>query len=290
MCDLFECTRMTIKTICAWLQNNVGWLKDLMWIIFTAIATIIAIKTYKNAKKSIFQPLNTEVIKQQSSLFIKIYHLLKGNIFDNVDYSNSFFLNIYSELIQLGYAIDFPPEMNEDINELLETSLVGGCNAEEEYDDSLGDEKSETFVEKVCDGNLDAERTGLNHIVYLRDPTIRKGENLEPIMVYPTKKSAAFLDELEHIISDPFLPTTFKDKLSKLADDIRTNSVEKMMSSLQLALNSIWLEEGISNEEIDKKITFWHNYYVDVTIKHDNAVEEIFLEMNKYLKVDTLFE
>ncbi len=43
-----------------------------LWIIFTLIATVIAVLTYKRARYTILQPLRSEVIKRQADLLIEI--------------------------------------------------------------------------------------------------------------------------------------------------------------------------------------------------------------------------
>ena len=45
------------------LVENIGIVKDILWIIFTLIATIVAVLTYKRARLTFLQPLRSEVVK-----------------------------------------------------------------------------------------------------------------------------------------------------------------------------------------------------------------------------------
>lgn len=37
----------------AWLSKNIFWIKDIFWIVFTLVATIVSIKTYIRGKRQI---------------------------------------------------------------------------------------------------------------------------------------------------------------------------------------------------------------------------------------------
>jgi len=45
-----------------WLSENITWIKDIFWVVFTSIATIVSIKTYIRAKSTILQPLRTDIV------------------------------------------------------------------------------------------------------------------------------------------------------------------------------------------------------------------------------------
>ena len=63
-----------------WIWTNISTIKDILWIIFTFIATFIAILTYRRAKYTILQPLRTEVIKKQTELFVEIIENFSDDI------------------------------------------------------------------------------------------------------------------------------------------------------------------------------------------------------------------
>ena len=60
-----------------WLKRNAAPLRDISTIIFTLIATTVAILTYRRARISLFQPLRTEVVKRQADILLALledYH------------------------------------------------------------------------------------------------------------------------------------------------------------------------------------------------------------------------
>jgi len=62
-----------------WLSENITWIKDIFWVVFTSIATIVSIKTYIRAKSTILQPLRTEVIKRQTDLLVELLSFIMDN-------------------------------------------------------------------------------------------------------------------------------------------------------------------------------------------------------------------
>ena len=52
----------------------------MLWIIFTLIATIIAVLTYKRAKSTVLQPIRNETIKKQAVLLEEILNFIKLDV------------------------------------------------------------------------------------------------------------------------------------------------------------------------------------------------------------------
>ena len=49
-----------------WVLANLSDIKDLFWIVFTLVTTVVAVLTYRRAKMTLLQPLRSEVIKRQT--------------------------------------------------------------------------------------------------------------------------------------------------------------------------------------------------------------------------------
>lgn len=67
------------------LVENIGIIKDVLWIIFTLVATIVAVLTYKRARLTFLQPLRSEVVKRQIDEMIELLNFLNT---DNLDKKN----------------------------------------------------------------------------------------------------------------------------------------------------------------------------------------------------------
>lgn len=58
------------------IKTNIGWIRDMSWIIFTCVATVTTILTYIRAKETILQPVRAEVIKRQTEIMAKILEFI----------------------------------------------------------------------------------------------------------------------------------------------------------------------------------------------------------------------
>lgn len=279
-------------------------IKNLLWIIFTAIATIIAVLTYKNAKKSLFQPLHSEVIKRQTNLYVDVYDLLKGNIFEKIDYEGIFNLCLFGSLNELGYDTDPPDDTKIELSKCTDSNFVFGqpiYEDEEGYKQDFQDTNiafniSEEF-DLVYDGTIELNDSSKNRPEFLVnqkaciiESEIVKGMPIHPLLIYSTDKNCEFMRKLESFTDDPLLQSDFKNELKKLYDDIITNQTEKMYNTLDLLLNRIFEMDELSFEELDSMMIEEYNCFVKNMIKHDDTIKKIFGMINNYLKVDILFK
>ena len=100
-----------LNSVFEFVKNNISWIKDILWVLFTLIATIIAILTYKRAKSSILQPIRTETIKKQSVWLEDILKFIRND----VDYYELLELNVLSFLIDYGFVLKNQKELKESI-------------------------------------------------------------------------------------------------------------------------------------------------------------------------------
>lgn len=256
-----------------WFKDNVSWIKDFAWIIFTAVATLIAIKTYKNAKKTLFQPLNSEVIKAQKDLFIEIYHLIKNDFFINIDYDGVFDFEFFGALNDIGYDICISEDFEKEYNELINNGfhLVSRKLSENE----INEEKSILLIHQEAN---------------IIDAPPVDGEAVEVMFLQISKKSQNLIDKLNELANDPLLPTEFKDKMNNLISSIHYNFVEVMMPILSLVINEIWFSEHLTDDEIINIRSDYYNHFVETAIDHNQEINEIYSYINNYLKVDELFK
>lgn len=256
-----------------WTIVNVSWIKDIMWIVFTFIATVIAIKTYRNAKRTLFQPLNTEVIKEQKNLFINIYHILKDDLFCNIDYESVFELEFFGSLRELGYNnIVVSDEFENNYRDLVNSGLhlVNGCSQDEEI--------SET------------EEILMYQYVSVVERPIVEGEPVVVFFMIMSPKCQKIINSLTEYANDPLLPTEMKDKLNSLIDSIQDNYTLKMLPLINRDINKIWLSGEITVEEIEKIKNNCYNEFVAEFDNHETNISEIYRFINEYLKVDEIFK
>ena len=92
-----------------WVINNINWVKDIFWVLFTLVASIVSIKTYMKAKSTILQPLRTEVAKRQTDLLLELLSLFmdkENDFFMKVDYISIVNANILLSMDSYGYLLE----------------------------------------------------------------------------------------------------------------------------------------------------------------------------------------
>ena len=55
--------------ILQFIKNNIAWVQSFLSIIFTFVATVVSILTYKRAKATVLQPIRNEVIKNKQRYY-----------------------------------------------------------------------------------------------------------------------------------------------------------------------------------------------------------------------------
>lgn len=256
------------KKFVEYISLNSTWLKDVAWIILTLVATIVTILTYRNAKKSIFQPLNTEVIKHQTESFVRIYNLLRGNLIEKFDYFNIFFLNFYAAMIELEKDVTVPSVLSKDLKKMYEDDMP-------------------IVVGKSSSKNKKIDRSIENHIVKIDAPKIEAGKEIDVIRVISTSNVETVLDEISQIIEDPFIPKSIKQILEKIEKDAKENYTTILTDQLAKLLNKIWLEDNVN--AIEESYCYC-NFYMDNINKHTHDRKKLFSKINEHLRINKLFK
>jgi len=102
---------------------NLSTIKDLLWIIFTLVATLVAVLTYRRARFTILQPLRTEVIKRQTDLLIQLLDYLEDdevNFYFKVDYMGIISCNAYLLLKHYGFILK-----DDSVEEAVKNNVSG---------------------------------------------------------------------------------------------------------------------------------------------------------------------
>lgn len=124
--------------------------KDLFWIIFTLVATVISILTYINVRKSIKQSLYNNVLKLQLEAYEVLLQELKedkGQYLFSLDLENMMKFNLISHLVNKGVIQNI--ELFDNIHNV--------------YMMMSEDESGKTFSEEELSQNLE----GINEISVL---------------------------------------------------------------------------------------------------------------------------
>lgn len=116
-----------------WIWNNLTSIKDLLWIVFTLIATVIAILTYRRARFSLLQPLRGEVVKRQIDEMIELLEFLSTDDLDKkIDYMNILQGNFELKMSELG----FKDKKSEERLAHYKQLFVGSYITKDTFDDN----------------------------------------------------------------------------------------------------------------------------------------------------------
>lgn len=215
-----------ISNIFDYIISNIDTIKDALWIVFTFVATLIAVLTYKRARYSVLQPLRTEVIKRQTDLLVELLDYLKDEMafISKVDYNGIVELNTYLLMKEYGFVLNDEESAWSGISKAHAGALIlkkegklssvelprlfGEKQDVEEVRVKMQEENKKKYI-KAKNGQVDLE------LLYLTK------ENLEC-----TKKISEFID-------NPFLPTKIKKLLEELQEDISYNLTVVMKKTFE---------------------------------------------------------
>lgn len=256
-----------------WIITNIVWVKDTFTVIFLILATVISIKTYIKAKKTILQPLRTEVVKRQADLLstlIKDLGINSGELLFKIDYHGIAELNILKYLSEMGCEYRSHEKILEyvkkhtagslivcgDTDELKEINVVIGL--EKEGDVFEPDDKQE----KAYKGNFKLE------------------------LLYITPIYQDFLMNLNNYINSPFIPQKIQEELGQLRKDVEYNLHVVMKQSFEELINKMFLnmKEGKFDEWL--KPAGLINHFLIKSKDHKNYSIKIISLIREFLKID----
>lgn len=96
--------------ILQFIKNNIAWVQSFLSIIFTFVATVVSILTYKRAKATVLQPIRNDVIKKAEIL----QDLLKF-LRSEIDYFSILSINVILYLDELGFILKNHEEMIKNV-------------------------------------------------------------------------------------------------------------------------------------------------------------------------------
>lgn len=193
------------------IADNIATMKDSIQIIFFIIIATLSILTYLKAKKTLLQPIKTEVFKEQIKAFSSVLKFFSGKgevalreelAFDDFFYANCFAL--YDSYARLFFEIQIDIEKRPYRKELCPTAIF----SEERL--TLADEY--VIPEKGEDPSAPDPNTRAS--IWLSNKNI-------PLRI-PQKMSEAE-DQIEKFIQSPVLPKNCIKLIEKFREQLRKN-------------------------------------------------------------------
>ncbi|MEE0875585.1 MAG: hypothetical protein UIH27_19350 [Ruminococcus sp.] len=265
-----------IINVLQWIAKHLSDIKDILWIVFTFIATVVAILSYRSAKRTLLQPLRSEVIKRQTELLVNLLDYLDENslFIYKVDYYGIVELNLHKQLPDYGFV--FKSDKNEDIDQTEAGAIV-------KIDVNVNEENvlSELFSVPVLDTNSD-KLTNTEKYENARKGVVSIGA------VYTTDKYVKCTEELKGFCSNPFMPSEIQKEISKLSDDIHYNVETVMFDMLKQFI--VTLCKSNDKDDLDNPIQInsssFYNAFIRSYRSHDKCIDRIRLLIREYLQID----
>ena len=263
-----------------WIEANMTTLKDLLWIVFTFIATLVAFLTYRRARFTLLQPLRTEVIKRQTDLLVELLDYLHddGIHFSfKLDYMGIVACNSYLLMKEYGFILK-----DDEISKTVEKNISGllilkesGPISSIELPSIFENEKSKTKKEEVYARSEKKYKLAKQGVVELES-------------IHMTKQFSECSQKLAQFINNPFMPSAIQKLLKELMEEINYNLKVAMRSTLEEFVVLLCDKSDDANEENPISIqhrAIYNNF--QRRSKHHNAkIDKIRETTRMYLMVD----
>lgn len=260
----------TLRILTDYINNNP---KDFANICFWIVTVLIALSTYINAKKTLFNPIRSEMVKYQMKVITDFInnHTTKGFTLENsIDYSN---------LIKLNWDVDYlfhisnnESRFSEDDFDEVDKERIQYCrgNLDGLFEVSTIDKK---LILEPYQGDFDTIKQ------YVQTKFIKEKErNTQRLVLqrfYLSKKFYSIYTDLINLQTNPFVPQEIKSDAKFIISNIYKNIqiLYELLSKHILEQKDITYQEIYS--EFDKK-----------RIDHQKDFERLHNSISAYFKVN----
>lgn len=262
--------------------NVISTIKDLSHIFFFITMGAIGYLSYRQAKKTVFSPIKTEIFKYQLGEFENVISHFQNK--NEVELKNDLDIKTIIEVNGLGLfrkyvETFFSSEVELDKNYFEEKmKLAKGAIVSKEY--------AEKYFEVI------GPETTNNLPVKISAPTdpalkLAKWQEEKYGMVHYTEAFNTAMTEIEKFQSSPLLPTELKTILGDYYQLIHETLVT-VGDALEEAAKEL-PKVCSSKEQLDNFSSSWlSNIHNDKAPKLEPKAKEVLTFINKYLRIDEL--
>ena len=264
-----------------WFVSNLEIIKDILWIVFTFLATLVALLTYRRARYTLLQPLRTEVIKRQTDLMVELLEFLYDdgiNFFYKIDYMGIVSCNYYLLMKEYGFVLK-----DDEVGKTVDKNISGMLILKE--NGSISSIKLPRVFEKTPDEQAVQKEI----IVHSKE----KYENAKLGIVdieclYLTKQFSECDKMLKHFIDNPFMPFSIQQLLKELRNDIFYNLKVVMKGNLERFVIQLCHIGSEASEDKPVPIQYQaiYNDFQRKSKHHQSKIDKIRKITREYLMVD----
>lgn len=263
------------QTLQSLISENAHWWSDIASIALAVIISTVAILSYLSARKTILQPIRSEVIQAQSKLLSSLlgYISPSDKLDEEFDYQGIITLNAFKYLEELGYLLKDEMGVLETSGGFLPIALENIEVIKTFYDQEDGSDKF---------GNDDKQNISKNAY------EAAKEGDFELEIVYLTKKHISFISKLSEVGNDPFMPKAIRELVFQLILEGREN-VGTIISKCIEDFLHIYVQKVL--ESPDKKPPFnTHGLFNEFSrgnrMRHSEISAKLYQEVRTHLRID----
>lgn len=256
------------------IASNFTMVKDFASILFSFIVTIIAVKTYRRARLTLLQPLRSEVIKKQTSIFLDLLSILKDDNLiakSNNMYEELITLNCVIQLHELGFIQKDPDEMKKFMLENRSGVIfLEGVTTLRDF------EVVQTFENTTEDKFKDLSA--------LKYEELKNGEYKIDTLAYG-KEYQEFQKEFYSFYDHILIPTQMHDKLDRIIEIDNYNIMEAIPRVINSFLEDVY-RKNQKNEKVHLNLKGVYNSFNRERRAFTHVVKELKDIIRDYLKID----
>jgi len=261
--------------IIEFLKGNSDWLDSFFGMIFSFVATILGVLAYFHARKVLFQPVRSEVIKKQTEILTQMLETLFNPIDLSIGYQDLTKLNMFMILDDYGFVLKNHSRIRYELMGIYSGEMLFG-----DKEDKLPEHvKVETFN----DSNID-EKAANEEFRKQRYEDLKKGIAFIGRIRF-TKKYEEFMTTLKKFEESPFLPSQIRTILQQLIADINWN----INNPFREVLKSFILQLSGKNTSLETVSVQSDGIYNDFNSKrkpHKPKYDELRDAIRTYLRID----
>lgn len=244
--------------------------KDLLNIAFFLTASIVTVLTYISAKKTILQPLKTEVLKKQINYFISLNYVLDE--YKYFDFGKIIMLNTLKYLCY-----------NDKCKEVIEK--------ESYFVEILSSNYSSMDIEPLRKDIINKDEI-VNGVLFRHSPQYYYNGEIVVSDLFLNKDISDMETNLFKLVKNPIIPKKIKPKVSKVQSDFMDSLKNKFPVIFERKLNDF-----LNHLDDEKALNFndilffeieINNLYCKTRINHDQAIDDLKEEIYKYLKIEKI--
>ena len=270
-----------LQQIWNWITTNITMIKDLLWIVFTFVATLVAFLTYRRARFTLLQPLRTEVIKRQTDLLVELLAFLHDDgvrFFLKVDYMGIVACNSYFMMKDYGFVLK-----NDNFGENIEANTCGLIILKERG------QLSSVALPKLFEQEKDPSNEQEEILAKSEEKyRLAKQGVVELEYLHLTKQFVDCDQKLEYFINNPFMPSSIQKLLKELDEEIQYNLKVVMKSTLEEFITLLCNKSNDLSENKPLSVQYQaiYNNFQRKSKQHDANIEKMREITRAYLMVD----